>query len=370
MPVQLLAAVALAIWVYLLAWRGGFWRFRSAPSRAWGCEHAPRVAVVIPARNEEDVIAEAVKSLASQGYAGAFHIFVVDDSSSDRTTEVARAAAPPTVVTVLHASSVPAGWTGKLWALDEGIRASGAFAPEAYLFTDADIVHPPDNLARLVADGSDLASLMATLRCETLPEKALIPAFVFFFFMLYPPDWVADQRKRTAGAAGGCVLVRRAALETAGGVEGIRSEIIDDCSLAAAVKRTGGSLHLGLGRGTQSLRSYATFGEIERMISRTAFAQLGHSALLLAGTLAGMVVTYLAPPALLLTRGPTALAGAVAWAIMSLTYAPALRYYRCSLLWAPGLPLVALFYVIATVHSAIRYWRGSGGQWKGRTQDA
>ncbi len=370
MPVHVLAAAALAVWLYLLVWRGGFWRFRAAVSNSSGPERRPRVAVVIPARNEEDVVAHAVKSVAHQQYAVPFHIFLVDDGSSDRTAEVARAAAPGELLTVLQARPLPPGWTGKLWAMAEGIRAAGDFAPESYLLTDADIVHPPDNLERLAAEDSDLTSLMARLHCETVAEKALIPAFVFFFFMLYPPAWIANPRKSTAGAAGGCVLVRRAALEQAGGIDSIRGEIIDDCALAAAVKRAGGSLRLSLSQDTFSLRSYNTFGEIERVISRTAFAQLNHSALLLGGTVLAMAATYLAPLLLLIAGGPIAVVGAAAWAIMSCMYAPAVRFYRLPLFWAPALPLVALFYLVATVHSAVQYWRGSGGRWKGRVQDA
>ena len=206
---------------------------------------------------------------------------------------------------------MPDGWTGKLWAVAQGVRQS---RPDYYLLTDADIVHPPANVAALVAraaaGGYDLVSYMATLRCETAAERALVPAFVFFFFMLYPPSWIRSPRRRTAGAAGGCMLVRRDALERIGGIERIRGELIDDCALARAIKRSGGRVWLGLSTGTRSIRPYETFGEIERMISRTAFTQLRYSTLLLLATLAGLALTYLAPPALALTGSWY---GAAAW---------------------------------------------------------
>ncbi|HMC58868.1 MAG TPA: glycosyltransferase, partial [Candidatus Solibacter sp.] len=255
------------------------------------------------------------------------------------------------------------------------------YPAEYLLLTDADIVHSPDNLSSLVAraasGGYDMVSYMAMLECRTLAEQALIPAFVFFFFMLYPPVWVAltkpaGGRHRTAGAAGGCILIRRAALERLGGIARISGELIDDCALARAVQDTGGRVWLGLSTATRSVRPYAGFGEIGRMISRTAFTQLGHSVWLLIGTVAGLVLTYLAPPllTLLVPRGAASGLGAIAWLSMSVAYYPAVRYYRRPPFWAPLLPLVAVFYLAATVHSALAYWRGAGGLWKGRVQDA
>jgi hopene-associated glycosyltransferase HpnB len=320
--------------------------------------------VVIPARNEARVVGQAVASVARQDYAGPFEIFVVDDHSTDGTAEAARSAR------VIEAGPLPEGWTGKVWAVSEGVRAAGAFRPDYYLFTDADIVHAPDNLGRLVAlaevGGYDLVSLMVLLRCETLAERALIPAFVFFFLKLYPPRWIASTGHTTAGAAGGCILIRREALERVGGVAAIRGKLIDDCALARAVKRSGGRIWLGLTRATRSIREYGTFGEVGSMISRTAFTQLGYSPLLLAGTVAGMFAIYLLPP--VLAMGFRAWPAALAWVIMMAVYAPVLRLYGRSLAWAPVLPLVALFYTAATVNSAWRYWRGQGGEWKGRAQ--
>ncbi len=363
---MVLGLTVAAIWVYLLAARGSFWRMREDRPETAPPASAPSVAAVIPARDEAESIAAAAGSLARQKYPGEFHIVVVDDASEDGTAEIARAAAPPELLTVIRAESLPPGWTGKLWAVAQGVAQR---RPDYYLLTDADIVHAPDNLLTLVsraaAGGYDLVSYMATLRCESAAERALVPAFVFFFFMLYPPAWIRNPRRRTAGAAGGCMLVRREALERIGGIERIRGELIDDCALAREIKRSGGRVWLGLSSGTRSIRRYGSFGEIARMISRTAFTQLRYSAVLLLGTLAGLALTYLVPPVLAF-RGSWY--GGAAWAMMTLSYLPILRLYRRSWLWAPLLPLIALFYAVATLLSAARYWSGSGGMWKGRSQ--
>jgi len=361
---ELTGAVSLCAWIYLLIGRGCFWRIKAEPAAAAN-PPAKFVCAIIPARNEEPVIGEAVRSLVCQGV----KVIVVDDHSSDRTAAVAAQSG----ATVVAAGPLPRGWTGKLWALSEGVKAAQQSHPDYYLFTDADIVHAPGNVAGLVARAEssnlDLVSLMVKLRCRTFPERALIPAFVFFFFMLYPPAWIADRRHKTAGAAGGCILIRPAALERSGGIAAIRGELIDDCALAKAVK-PGGGVWLGVTEDTASIRDYTTFAEIRGMISRTAFTQLRHSALLLAGTIAGMVIIYVAPPALLFTRNPiAAAAGLAAWIMMIIVYLPVLRFYRRSPFWAPLLPLVALFYMAATLDSAIRYWSGRGGVWKGRVQD-
>jgi hopene-associated glycosyltransferase HpnB len=211
---------------------------------------------------------------------------------------------------------------------------------------------------------------MVKLRCRSFAETLLIPAFVFFFFMLYPPAWVARRNRRTAAAAGGCILIRPSALDRIGGIAAIRGAIIDDCALARAVKQTGGGIWLGVTNETSSIRDYTTFAEIHAMISRTAFAQLHHSTLLLAGTILGMAIVYLVPPVLLFTRKPlAAFIGLAAWILMSIAYAPALRFYGRSIAWAPVLPLIALFYISATIDSALAYWTGRGGLWKGRIQD-
>ena len=364
-------AAALGIWLYLLLGRGGFWRMAHSAAAGELPREAPAVAGVIPARNEAEVVGRAIASLAKQTYPGAFHIVLVDDASEDGTADAARAAASPEFLTVLRGAPVPAGWTGKLWAVSQGVGEAARSAPDYFLLTDADIVHPPGGLRDLVAlaesGGYDLVSWMVTLRCQSLAERALIPAFVFFFFLLYPPAWIRSTRHRTAGAAGGCLLIRRQTLNRIGGIARIRGALIDDCALARAVKQQGGRVWLGLNTEARSIREYRTFGEIGRMISRTAFTELRHSGLLLVGTIAGMALTYLAPPVAALAGNRF---GAAAWVLMSLAYIPALRFYRRSPLWAPLLPLIAAFYLGATVHSAVAWWRGRGGMWKGRAQAA
>jgi hopene-associated glycosyltransferase HpnB len=320
--------------------------------------------VIIPARNEESVVAQAIASLRPR------RVIVVDDHSSDRTATVAAEAGAE----VIQAGPLPPGWSGKLWAISEGLRHATATVPDYFLFTDADIVHAPDNIAQLIARAEseklDLVSLMVKLRCRSLAEILLIPAFVFFFFMLYPPAWVAKRNRSAAAAAGGCILIRPSAIEAIGGMAAIRDEIIDDCALARAVKRTGGRIWLGVTQETRSVRDYSKFAQIRAMISRTAFAQLHHSILLLAGTILGMAIVYLAPPLLLFTRNPlTAILGLAAWILMIIAYSPTLRFYGQSLLWAPLLPLIALFYLSATFDSAVAYWTGRGGMWKDRVQD-
>ncbi len=366
-------AVSVAVWVNLLAARGAFWRMREARPEGVLPATAPSVVAVVPARNEAETVGRSVASLAAQRYPGAFQMVVVDDASADGTAEAARAAAWPAVLTVIHGRPLPSGWSGKLWAVDQGVREAARFSPDYLLLTDADIEHPPDNLAKLVAraeSGSiEVVSYMATLRCRTLAERALVPAFVFFFFMLYPPAWVADPRRATAGAAGGCMLVKRAALERMGGIEAIGGELIDDCALARAVKAGGGRVWLGLSAATHSLRGYASFAEMGRMISRAAFTQLRYRVAVLAGTAAALVITYMLPPALALAApGAARWLGVAAWAMMAGAWLPTLRFYRRSPLWAPFPPLVAAFYLGATLHSAVSYWRGRGGMWKGRAQ--
>ena len=376
-PLELVAALTLAIWMYLVFFRGGFWReFTRRPQQPDApAGSTPRIVAVVPARDEADVVGRAVGSLAAQVAPGYFHVVLVDDHSTDGTAAVAGAAASDDSLTVVGAAPLPAGWKGKLWAVSEGTRYAATLRPDYLLLTDADIVHAPDTVAGLVAraesEGYDLVSYMATLTCATPAESALVPAFVFFFFLLYPPAWIRNARRATAGAAGGCMLIRYRTLEKIGGIAAIRGELIDDCALARAVKRAGGRVWLGLGRDTHSIRPYRTFGEVGRMISRSAFTQLHHSTLLLMGTIAGLLLTYLAPPVLtIFAPQPARGMAAMAWLLMAICYFPALRFYRRSWFAAPLLPLVALFYAGATVHSAVSYWRGAGGQWKGRVQDA
>jgi len=376
----MLAGVSLLIWVVLTFFRGGFWQVRALDGDAdcaGGLEKWPRTVAVVPARNEAETIARCVESLVRQDYAGELQIIVVDDHSDDGTAALASGAAQSggakDQVTVVKDAPLEGGWTGKLWALQQGVQSAAAFSPDYFWFTDADIVHAPDTLRRLVTRSEsqklDLASLMALLRAKTMPERLLIPAFVYFFLMLYPPKWIAEAKSKTAGAAGGCILLRREALERIGGIAAIRGEVIDDCALARVVKRSGGKIWMGLTRKSVSLRSYVAFGEIRDLIARTAFTQLQYSALILLATLVGLLLTHLVP--LVLTFHPqpvvwrTSLA---AWALMTLTYLPTVRFYRLSPLWALLLPLAALFYLYATCLSAVRYWMGRGGQWKGRAQ--
>ena len=370
------ASVAALIWAYLLLARGRFWLIGNilAPPGAPG--PARRVAVIIPARNEAEVIGRTVTALLAQA-GESLHVFLVDDASTDTTAEAARQAATSLgkadSLTILPSRPLPPGWSGKLWAVSQGVGATRNFGPDFFLLSDADIVHSPATIPSLVAiaeRGYDLVSFMVKLHCRSLAEKLLIPPFVFFFFKLYPPAWTRDSRHATAGAAGGCLLIRPEALARAGGIETIRGEIIDDCALALAVKRCGGKVWLGMTEESVSIRPYGSFSEIGRMISRTAFNQLQHSTLLLLGAIAGLTLTYLLPPALLFSRHTVPIVlGALAWAMMTATFLPMVRFYRLNPLWALTLPLAALFYMGATLHSAFRFWSGRGGQWKERAQD-
>jgi hopene-associated glycosyltransferase HpnB len=372
-----LAALSLVVWLYLLLGRGFFWLARlpapAAPPGRW-----PSVAAIVPARNEAALVGEAVSSLLLQDYPGRFEVVVVDDHSEDGTAAAAYAAAEGAGaggrLTVVPARPLPPGWTGKLWAMVEGLRAVEASGepPELLLFTDADIRHHRSNLAELAArledEKRDLVSLMVLLRCQSRAERFLIPAFVFFFAMLYPFAWSNDPRRATAAAAGGCVLLRREACRRIGGLAAIRGALIDDCALARAVKESGGAIWLGLTRATRSLRPYPEVGDVWRMVARTAFAQLRYSPALLAGTVLGLAVTYLAPPLLVLAGGPAAALAGAAWVVMMVAYLPMLRFYGLSPLRAPLLPAVAVVYLAATIDSARRHWRGAGGEWKGRVQ--
>jgi hopene-associated glycosyltransferase HpnB len=372
-----IGAVSLLTWVYLLLARGGFWLMRTETEPSAAQESAARrIAIIVPARDEATAVAQAVRSLLRQNYPDIIHIFLVDDHSSDGTAEIARQAAHDAGasdwLSVVEGRPLPQGWAGKLWAVSQGLQAAASFGAEYYLFTDADIVHEPDNLRSLVLraerGGFDLVSLMVKLHCESLAERMLIPAFVFFFFKLYPPAWVARPERRTAAAAGGCMLIRSSALARIGGIAAIRDQLIDDCALARAVK-SGGRIWLGPTAAASSLRRYQSWTEIGRMISRTAFTQLRHSTILLFAVCAGMALTYLAPPILIFFGLAAAAFGAATWLLQSIAYWPTLRFYGLSPLWAPLLPLASLFYLGATVFSALQYWRGRGGLWKGRVQD-
>jgi hopene-associated glycosyltransferase HpnB len=386
--------LTLLIWTYLVFARGGFWRIHPAKAplqhaaeldQSSAPENPVRIAVIIPARNESDVVGQAIRSMLRQTGQNAIHIFLVDDGSTDGTAQAARAAAIAEAqeqnLTVVAGSPLPSGWSGKLWAMQQGIEHAAKTAPDFFLFTDADIEHAPDSLSSLVAIARsgpyDMASFMVKLYCQSLAEKLLIPAFVYFFFKLYPPAWIANPRRSAAGAAGGCILIRPTALEKAGGIVAIRQEVIDDCSLAARVKHAGGRLWLAASATTRSIRPYGSFSEIGRMISRSAFSQLRHSTLLLLLSMIGMAATYLLPPVLFMAgvlgghRVTTIelAVGTAAWLLMIVSYVPVLRLYCLSPLWALALPVAAIFYMGATVHSAVKYWSGRGGQWKGRIQD-
>jgi hopene-associated glycosyltransferase HpnB len=373
-----IATIPLLIWIYLLTGRGLFWALkRHLPTSHGVAPKGKYIAVVIPARNEARFIGDTVASLIGQSYRGQIHIYVVDDASMDGTAQAALKAAQwagrPEAVTVIEAQPLPTGWTGKMWAVHQGI-ASISRTPDFLLLTDADIRHEQESLAELVAIAAqgdyDLVSFMVRLKTESFAERALIPAFVFFFFLLYPPAWIANSKRKIAGAAGGCMLVRPETLRLAGGIAAIRGEVIDDCALAGIIKKAGGKLWLGLTETAESARGYGSFGEIERMIARTAFNQLNHSAVLLAGTIAGLVVTYLLPVALVFSgRLHYSALGLAAWLLMSAAYFPMVRFYEQNAAWALALPAIALFYAIATIDSACKYWSGAGGQWKGRSQD-
>lgn len=362
--------VPLAIWLYLVFGRDTFWMLRERDSRAVPAPGAwPSVVAIVPARNEADVIARSLSSLLAQDYAGDFRIILVDDQSEDGTGEAARALAAERL-TVLTGAPRPPGWTGKLWAMKQGSQAA---APSAFLwFTDADIAHAPDTLSSLVAraevDGRVMVSLMARLSCKTAAEHFLIPAFVFFFAMLYPFGAVNDPKKKLAAAAGGCMLVRRAALAEAGGIDVIRQNIIDDVSLGKVMK-VQGPIWLGLTNRSVSLRPYEHLADIRRMVARSAYAELDYSPVQLLGTLFALVLVYLAPPFVALFGwNSSQMAAWFAWILMLLCFQPILRFYRLSPFWALALPAIGAVYAGFTVDSAIQHWRGRGGMWKGRAQ--
>lgn len=374
-----LASAGCLAWFWLLLFRHGFWRADQRLSADDGAlTDWPAVVAVVPARDEADVIARSVASLDRQDYPGPFSIVLVDDHSSDGTAVAASAAATSGRLTVLAAPPLPAGWTGKLAALRHGVeQAARRFPDHRYiLLTDADIEHPVDGLRRLVLKAKrehrDLVSLMVRLHCASLWERLLIPAFVFFFQKLYPFPAVNDDRLPTAAAAGGCMLVRCEALESAGGLAAIRDALIDDCALAALIKRNRGGLWLGLADEARSIRPYDGLSPIWRMVARTAYTQLHHSPLELAGAVAGMILVYLAGPALLLLYPLHGVAqastlGLLGWLLMACAYYPTLRYYRQPAVLALALPLVAALYLLITVDSARRHYRQRGGEWKGRT---
>lgn len=371
--IGLLATISLLVWLYMLVGHGQFWSTREtdeepvAEPLSW-----PTVIAIVPARDEAEVIEQSIKSLMAQDYPGTFRIILVDDGSSDGTAAVAQAAASGCArLEIIAGTPVPEGWTGKLWAVAQGIDHAPADAAWLWL-TDADIVHAPDALRRLVArslaDELVLNSSMALLRCDSLAERALIPAFVFFFKMLYPFGQVNDPSARMAAAAGGCMLVDRAALARAGGIKMIADAIIDDCAMGVVMKQQG-PIRLQLTHRSVSIRPYGDWRDIGAMVARSAYAQLRYSPLLLAGTLAGMALIYLLPPLLALFGGGLPwFDGLMAWAIMAVLFQPMLHFYRRSPLWGIVMPVIAAFYTGATLMSAVHYRQGRGGMWKGRSQ--
>ena len=380
-----ISLIPLAIWAYLLFGRGWFWLCGERDDTAPVAKEArtepdawPTVVAIIPARDEADMIAHSVGSLLRQDYPGLFSVIVVDDQSTDGTAAIALAAASEAHAAdrlkIVTGNGPPPGWTGKLSAMRQGlaeVEASTA-KPEFVLFTDADIAYAPQVLSRLVAiahaNNSVLTSLMVKLRCESAAERWLAPAFVFFFQMLYPFAWVNDRQRATAAAAGGCMLVRRDTLHAAGGLEAVRSALIDDCALGTLMKRRG-PIWLGLTEDVHSLRAYPTFADFRRMVARSAFAELRYSPLRLAGAIGGMALVYLAPPLFaIFGRGPAQAAGALVWAMMAFSLMPTLRLYGRSLIGGLALPAIAAAYVAFTLDSALQYWRGRGGYWKGRFQ--
>lgn len=377
-----ISAVSLAAWLWLLLCQGFFWRTDvRLPSRAEPAEPGewPSVCVVVPARDEAAVLPASLPSLLAQDYPGRAEVFLVDDGSSDGTGELARELARRhggLTLTVDSPGEPPPGWTGKLWAVRHGIALARARGPEYLLLTDADIAHAPDSLRELVAaartGGFDLVSQMARLRVESVWERLVVPAFVYFFAQLYPFRRIGRPGTRTAAAAGGCVLLRAEAAGRARIPEAIRHAVIDDVALARAVKGSGGRVWLGLADRVDSVRPYPRLHDLWRMVSRSAYAQLRHNPLLLLGTVLGLVLVYLVPPLALL--GGLALAvpaaavpGGLAWLVMTGTYLPMLRHYRQPLWLAPLLPFTALLYLLMTVDSAVQHYRGRGAVWKGRT---
>jgi len=381
MAFEFVALIAFVIWLYLAFGHGGFWLGAERddfdpPALA----SQPTVCVVIPARNEAEGVGECVGSLLRQDYGGLKSVVLVDDESTDGTADVARRAAAACGaeerLTIVPGTPLPKGWTGKLWAMRQGIAAAMASEtpPDYLLLTDADIVYQPNVLSWLVAHAWAkhlvLASFMVSLRCQTAAERGLIPAFIFFFQMLYPFAKVNRPADATAAAAGGCMLVRAEVLQQAGGIDAIRSALIDDCALAALLKAKG-PIWLGLTSRVRSLREYPHWTDVAHMVSRTAYAQLRYSLLMLFGTVAGLTLVYLVPPAAaLFGTGLTRGFGIAAWAIMALAFQPTLRFYRLSPWWGFALPAIAAAYLVFTVQSAIASIRGKGGLWKGRFQAA
>ena len=367
--------LSVVIWVWLLVGHGAFWR--SGPVLGAAFPTRPlKVTVVIPARDEAEHIADTLRSLLSQQFNGELKIVMVDDNSSDGTGALARElAVTDRRLSVLDGELLKTGWTGKMWAVSQGLRQTETMEADYVLFTDADIVHGPGHLASLVSraerDQLSLVSEMVRLRCESFAERATLPAFVFFFQLLYPFRWVCDPGRTTAAAAGGTMLVAQEALRRVDGVNRISRALIDDVALAREIKREGHRIWLGHGEQVISERRYAGFSDVWKMIARTAYVQLGYSPWVLIGTCVGMLLVYVEPVlASLFATGALRWAGAVCWTGMAIAFQPTLWRYRRSPAWGLLLPVIGLFYLMATVSSAVRFYQGRGGQWKNRNYPA
>jgi hopene-associated glycosyltransferase HpnB len=368
----MLAALSLLIWLYLVFAHGKFWSSGPELQPAVPRE-LPEVDIIVPARDEAATIGPVIASLLAQDYAGKFHVTLVDDNSTDGTATAATTVATSSLggtagsFRPLNGQPKPDGWSGKLWAIAQGVAATKA---PVLLFTDADIVHDARHLSALVARLAqprvEMVSEMVRLNCRSIAERALVPAFVYFFQMLYPFARVNDPRSDVAAAAGGTVLIRREALERVGGIEAIRGALIDDVTLAKTVKKVG-AVYLGHSRLATSIRPYPAFGDIWRMITRTAFTQLRYSPTILLATVLGLMLVWLVPiAAALFADGWQRICGGIAFALACVSYIPTLRRYGRNWLWALALPLIALFYMFATVGSALNHWLGAGSTWKNR----
>lgn len=375
----ILSALALFAWLYLALFRGRFWEDATLPQTdepdAW-----PDILAIVPARNEAETIAETVRGILEQGYKGTLKLVVIDDQSNDGTGQLAEDAAKAIKqqdrrLTVLSGKPLPDGWSGKVWAMQQGWEHAKTQSeqPGYIWFTDADIFHEHKTLRRLVAmatsENRGLVSTMVELRCKGFWEKALVPAFVYFFKLLYPFLWVSNDKKKTAGAAGGCMLVSHEALTKIDGPRAIQAELIDDCALGSAIKQSGFSIRLDLTRDSHSLRGYPKLADGWNTVARTAYTQLGYSPFKLIGSVLGLAWLFFMPVAAFLSADLiTASLGGITWLIMSLTFLPMVKFYRVNPLWLFGLPLITIIYLGATIDSALRYHTGKGGQWKGRAQ--
>jgi hopene-associated glycosyltransferase HpnB len=384
MGLIIVISFSLFIWLFLLLFWGNFWRSNQHfVNNRYNLKSSPTVCIVVPARNEAEVIEASLTSLLEQDYLGDFSVVLVDDHSSDRTSEIAQATANKLKKTeklkIVSGKPLAVGWKGKLWAIQQGIEyAKSQTIPDYWLLTDADIQHDLANVSQLVnkaeTDNLNLVSLMVLLRCQSFWEKLLIPAFVFFFQKLYPFPWVNNQQKSLAAAAGGCILISDQALQGIGGIATIKAALIDDCSLAKAVKSQGKNIWLGLTTKTISLRAYNDLKTIWDTITRTAFTQLNYNWLLLLGTVIGMSIVYLVAPiglglGIITTNWVLIGISALTWLLMTIAYLPTVRLYNLSIIWGLSLPAIAFLYTLMTIDSAIKYYQGKGGAWKGRTYD-